>query len=166
MKIKELDKSLKDSTLPLLFDILYSNMHEISPMGNTYEEELADWISRVSPALEKAPRRILIIYDGDEIVGFFQYFVNNGLFMMEEIQLRDAYKGSGVFRELYTYLTGIIPENTELTEAYADKNNHKSIEILSYLSLEIVEEDESFYHFRGRYENILRKYGKNDFNER
>ena len=156
MNFIKLDKSQKDSVLQYLYEILYSNMSKIVPMNNSYD----DWMSRVSPTLEKEQRQILLICDGDKIVGFFQYFVNNGLFMMEEIQLRDRYKGSGAFRELYAYLTGIIPENTELVEAYADKVNHKSIEILTHLGLEIIGEDESFYHFRGRYENILRKYGK------
>ena len=156
MNFIKLDKSQKDSVLQYLYEILYSNMSKIVPMNNSYD----DWMSRVSTALEKEQRQILLICDGDKIVGFFQYFVNNGLFMMEEIQLCDPYKGSGAFRELYAYLTGIIPENTELVEAYADKVNHKSIEILTHLGLEIIGEDESFYHFRGRYENILRKYGK------
>ena len=160
MKIIELDKSSKESVLPHLFDILHSNMSKIAPTGNSYEDDLNFWLSCVSPSLEKEPRKILLIYDGEILAGFFQYFVNNGLFMMEEIQFCDAYKGSGAFRELYAYLTGIIPENTELVEAYADKVNHKSIEILTHLGLEIIGEDESFYHFRGRYENILRKYGK------
>ena len=162
MKIVELDKSRKDSVLPLLFAIMHANMSKIAPTGNSYEEDLLFWLSCVSPELEKEPRRILLIYDGDKLAGFFQYFVNNGLFMMEEIQFCDAYKGSGTFRELYAYLTGIIPENTELVEAYANKSNHKSIEILKHLGLEIIGENKNgvSYHFRGRYENILRKYGK------
>ena len=162
MKIIELDKSLKDSVLPHLFEILHSNMSKIAPTGNSYEEDLSFWLSCVSPELEKEPRRILLLYDGEEIAGFFQYFVNNGLFMMEEIQFCDAYKGSGAFRELYAYLTGIIPENTELVEAYANKSNYKSIGILRHLGLEIIGENKTgkSYHFRGRYENILRKYGK------
>ena len=160
MKIIELDKSQKGSVLPHLFDILHSNMSKIAPTGNSYERDLDFWLSCVSPSLEKEPRKILLIYDGEILAGFFQYFVNNGLFMMEEIQFCDAYKGSGAFRELYAYLTSVIPEETELVEAYADKVNHKSIEILTHLCLEIIGEDESFYHFRGRYENILRKYGK------
>ena len=162
MKIVELDKSRKDSVLPLLFAIMHANMSKIAPTGNSYEEDLLFWLSCVSPELEKEPRRILLIYDGDKLAGFFQYFVNNGLFMMEEIQFCDAYKGSGAFRELYAYLTRIIPENTELVEAYANKSNHKSIEILKHLGLEIIGENKNgvSYHFRGRYENILRKYGK------
>ena len=162
MKIIELDKSQKGSVLPHLFDILHSNMSKIAPTGNSYEEDLSFWLSCVSPALEKEPRKILLIYDGEILAGFFQYFVNNGLFMMEEIQFCDAYKGSGAFRELYAYLTGVIPEDTELVEAYANKSNHKSIGVLRHLGLEIIGENKNgiSYHFRGRYENILRKYGE------
>lgn len=161
MIIKELDKSRKDSVLPLLFDILHANMSRIAPTGKSYEEDRSLWLSCVSPALEKEPRRILLIYDGDEIAGFFQYFVNNGLFMMEEIQLRDRYKGTGVFGELYAYLTSIIPKDTEFVEAYANKGNHKSIAVLKHLGLEVIGENKNgiSYHFRGRYENILRRYG-------
>ncbi len=159
--IRELDKFQKDAVLPLLFDILHANMSKIAPTGNSYEEDLAFWLSCVSPALEKEPRRILLLYDGDEIAGFFQYFVNNGLFMMEEIQFRDRYQGTGVFRELYAYLIRIIPRDTEFVEAYANKGNHKSIAVLNHLGLEIVGENKSgiSYHFRGRYETILRRYG-------
>ena len=162
MKIAELDKSHKDSVLPLLFAIMHANMSKIAPTGNSYEEDLSFWLSCVSHELEKEPRRILLLYDGEEIAGFFQYFVNNGLFMMEEIQFCDAYKGSGAFRELFVYLTSVIPENTELVEAYANKSNYKSIGILRHLGLEIIGENKNgkSYHFRGRYENILRKYGE------
>ena len=160
--IRELDKFQKDAVLPLLFDILHANMSKIAPTGNSYEEDLAFWLSCVSPALEKEPRRILLLYDGDEIAGFFQYFVNNGLFMMEEIQFRDRYQGTGVFSELYAYLIRIIPRDTEFVEAYANKGNHKSIAVLNHLGLEIVGENKSgiSYHFRGRYETILRRYGE------
>ena len=160
--IRELDKFQKDAVLPLLFDILHANMSKIAPTGNSYEEDLAFWLSCVSPALEKEPRRILLLYDGDEIAGFFQYFVNNGLFMMEEIQFRDRYQGTGVFSELYAYLIRIIPRDTEFVEAYANKGNHKSIAVLNHLGLEIVGENKNgiSYHFRGRYETILRRYGE------
>lgn len=162
MKIIELDKSQKDSLLPVLFEILHFNMRKIVPTGNSYGEDLSAWLSCVSPALEKEPRRILLIYDKDEIAGFFQYFVNNGLFMMEEIQFREPYQGTGVFRQLYAYLTGIIPQSTALVEAYAHKSNQKSIAILTHLGLEMIGENEDgdCYHFRGRYKTILQRYGE------
>ena len=160
MRIEFLNKAEADAVLPKLFDILYSNMSVIAPTGNSYEEDFSFWLSCVKPSLQKDPRQILLIYDKDEIVGFFQYFVNNGLFMMEEIQFIDKYKKTGIFRELYSHLTEIIPRDTEFVEAYADKRNKKSIEVLTHLGLEIIGENKNkvSYHFRGRYENILRRY--------
>ena len=168
MKIIELDKSKKDSVLPLLFDILHSNMSKIAPSGKSYEDEFSSWISCVSPALDKEPRKILLIYDGDELAGFFQYFVNSGLFMMEEIQLCERYHRTGALGELYACLSSVIPEDTELVEAYAHKSNARSIALLGRLGLEAIgeTEDGSLYHFRGRFENIpkyngiLKKHGK------
>ena len=161
MRIEFLNKAEADLILPKLFDILYSNMSVIAPTGNSYEEDFSFWLSCVKPSLQKDPRQILLIYDKDEIVGFFQYFVNRGLFMMEEIQFTEKYKGTGIFRELYSYLTEIIPRDTEFVESYADKRNKKSIEVLTHLGLEIIGENKNkvSYHFRGRYENILSKYG-------
>ncbi|MBE6616562.1 MAG: hypothetical protein E7627_01270 [Ruminococcaceae bacterium] len=161
MRIEFLNKAEADLILPKLFDILYSNMSVIAPTGNSYEEDFSFWLSCVKPSLQKDPRQILLIYDKDEIVGFFQYFVNRGLFMMEEIQFTEKYKVTGIFRELYSYLTEIIPRDTEFVEAYADKRNKKSIEVLTHLGLEIIGENKNkvSYHFRGRYENILSKYG-------
>ena len=158
MKITELDKSKKDFVLPQLFDILYSNMSRIAPSGRSYEDELSYWLSCVSPGLEKEPRKILLIYDGDELAGFFQYFVNRGLFMMEEIQLCERYHRTGALGELYAYLAGVIPEETELVEAYAHKSNATSIALLGRLGLEVIGEtdDGSLYRFRGRYANIPR----------
>ena len=171
MKIVELDKSKKDSVLPGLFDILHSNMSRIAPSGKSYEDELSFWMSCVSPALDKEPRKILLIYDGCALAGFLQYFVNGSLFMIEEIQLCERYHRTSALGELYAYLAEVIPEDTQLAEAYAHKSNHRSIAILNHLGLEAIGEtdDGSLYHFRGRYENIprykgiLKKYGKKRF---
>ena len=159
MLIKFLNKADADSVLPKLFDILYSNMSKIAPTGKSYEEDFLFWLSCVRPSLEKDPRQILLIYDEGNIVGFFQYYLNNRLFMMEEIQFADEHKGKGVFQMLYRYLAKILPTDTEFVEAYAAKQNKKSIAILYYLGLEIIGENKNkvCYHFRGRYENILRR---------
>ena len=86
MNISALLKSDTDRILPTLFDILYENMSRISPPEHTYEEELDIWLSCIKPALEKEPRQILLLLDGNEIAGYFQYYVHNRVFMMEEIQ--------------------------------------------------------------------------------
>ncbi len=146
----------------MLFDILHSNMSRIAPTGKSYQEDLSFWLSCITSALEKEPREILLIYDGNEMAGYFQYFVSGDTFMMEDIQLRDRYQGTGMFGEIYTYLTTTIPTDTEFVEAYANKSNHKSIAILNHLGLEMIGENKNgiSYHFRGKYENILQRYSK------
>ena len=161
MKIDILRKTDAESVLPELFEILHSNMSRIAPTGNSYEEDFSMWISCIKPALEKEPRQILLLRDKEQLAGYFQYYVNNGIFMMEEIQFRDPYKGTGIFAELYRYLIKVIPEDTIFVEAYANKRNEKSIAVLTHLGLEIIGENKNgiSFHFRGRYENLVRRYG-------
>lgn len=161
MKIDILRKADAESVLPKLFEILHSNMSRIAPTGNSYEEDFSMWISCIKPALEKEPRQILLLRDKEQLAGYFQYYVNNGIFMMEDIQFRDPYKGTGIFAELYRYLVKVIPEDTIFVEAYANKRNEKSIAVLTHLGLEIIGENKNgiSFHFRGRYENLVRRYG-------
>ena len=136
-------------------------MSRIAPTGNSYDEDFSMWMSCIKPALEKAPRQILLLYDNDEIIGYFQYYVNDGVFMMEDIQLREQYHGTGIFSQLYRYLVQMLPPETEYIEAYANKKNEKSIAVLIHLGLDIIGENKNgiSYHFRGRYENLIRRYG-------
>ena len=161
MRIEPLRKADAASVLPALFDILHSNMSRIAPTGNSYEDDRSMWMSCIKPALEKAPRQILLLYDNDEIIGYFQYYVNDCIFMMEDIQLRAQYQGIGMFEELYHYLVKTLSPNTEFVEAYAHKKNEKSIAVLIHLGLDIIGENKNgiSYHFRGRYENLIRRYG-------
>ena len=161
MKIDILRKADAESVLPELFEILHSNMSRIAPTGNSYEEDFSMWISCIKPALEKEPRQILLLRDKEQLAGYFQYYVINGIFMMEDIQFRDPYKGTGLFAELYRYLVKVIPEDTLSVEAYANKRNEKSIAVLTHLGLEIIGENKNgiSFHFRGRYENLVRRYG-------
>lgn len=169
MRIEFLNKAEAETVLPKLFHILHSNMSLIAPTGDSYEEGFSQWFSCVLPSLDKEPRQILLLLDGEEIIGFFQFYVNDGIFMMEELQFLDQYKGTGVFRELYSFLVSIIPPCTKYVEAYADKRNQKSIGVLTHLGLNIVGENKNgiSYRFRGPYENLIHLYGTNEIiNER
>ena len=161
MRIEPLRKADAASVLPALFDILHSNMSRIAPTGNSYEDDRSMWMSCILPALAKEPRQILLLYDGGRIIGYFQYYVNDGVFMMEEIQLREQYHGTGIFARLYRYLVQMLPPETGYVEAYANKNNEKSIAILTHLGLEIIGENKNgnSFHFRGCYEPLVRRYG-------
>ena len=156
------DKARKEEWLPEIFEILYANMSVIAHSGQTAEEDYAEWVSHVSPALDKAPRRIVLMHDGDSLIGYFQYYVNEGasLFMMEEIQIRCAYHGKGVFQAFYGWLLPRLPADIQWVEAYAHKQNAKSQAVLRHLGLCPVGEGAGGRtdRFRGDYQALYERY--------
>lgn len=158
---KFLPKAEAEKYLPSLFEILHGNMSKIAPTGMTYEEDFNEWYGEVYQAfVNKEPRKIILISEDDRLIGYFQYYVNEETFMMEEIQLISEYQGKGVFQKLYSYLVSIIPRDVPFAEAYAHKDNLKSQGILQHLGLKIDGEEKngSIYHYRGEYRLIFEKY--------
>ena len=157
-----LEKPPSPDLLDEIFDILATNMRVIAPTGLTYEEDKAQWLSCVPPALEKEARQIILIYDRDELIGFFQYYItaDHSVFMMEEIQFKPAYRGSGLFGDLYRYLIPRLPADIQAVEAYADKRNQKSLAVLAHLGLTVMGENKNgiSYHLRGSYAELKQKY--------
>lgn len=156
-----LPKDMASEVFPRLYEILWTNMSKIAPSGASYEEDYAEWYGSVFPAFtEKEPRKIILIRDGDDTVGFFQYYVNDTTFMMEEIQLLPEYQGKGVFQKLYARLADDVPPGVPFVEAYAHKNNVKSQGILAHLGLEKIGENKNgnSYRYRGDCQAMLDKY--------
>ncbi len=156
-----LEKNEADTVLPILFQILHSNMSVIAPTGNDYQYDLHRWLDAVAPAIQDGTYRIVLICHAAEIVGYFEYSLYSSTFMMCEIQFQKNYQGKGLFRQLYSYLFEIIPRDTLWVEAYSQKQNHKAHGILKHLGLKIIGENKSglSYHFRGDYHEMLQKYG-------
>ena len=159
----------KDRTaqyMPSLFGILHSNMSVIAPTGCSYEEDYREWSAAVGEGLTKDARQIILIFDNETLAGYFQYYINenDSVFMMEEIQLRREYQGTGVFRQLYTFLAGVVPETVRSVEAYAHKNNARSQAILGHLGLAVVGEakDGHTYHYRGDCRAMFRTFGESN----
>ena len=134
-------------------------MNVIAPTGNSYTEDETLWCSCIAEALEKPARQLLLLQDSETLAGFFMYYVNGELWMMEEIQFASAYQGSGLFRALYAHLMESLPNSVEYVEAYANKQNQKSIGILEHLGLAVTGENHNgnCYHFRGRYRDLREK---------
>ena len=153
-----LNKAEKDDWLPQLFDLLYENMQSIAPSGLSYEQDKAQWLAAVSPALDKAPRQILMCFAGEKIVGFVQYYVRDQLLMVEEIQLRKEYHRTLLFYRFCKYMLSVIPDALQTVEAYADKRNLNSIRLMEKLGMLPLEisADSPFVHMRGPAENIYR----------
>ena len=162
ISFRYLQKPPTPDVLDEIFDILATNMRVIAPTGMTYEEDRAQWLSCVPPALEKEARQILLIYDQNELIGFFQYYVtaDRAVFMMEEIQFKPAYHGSGLFGDLYRYLIPRLPEDIQAVEAYADKRNRKSLAVLAHLGLTVIGENKNgiSYRLRGSYAELKSRY--------
>lgn len=160
MSLEYLNKAEFSSLSRVLFDILADNMEKIAPTGNTREEDFKCWLEGVSKGLERDERQIVLIKNNDSVIGFFQYYINEGTFMMEEIQLKSEYQGKGIFRELYGFLLGSIGRDLQFVEAYANTANHKSIGILEKLGLAKIGMNKtgSCYRFKGNYSDLIRWY--------
>lgn len=156
--IRFLDKEKELHLMEALFDLLYENMLEIAPSGLTYEAEKQQWLSEVLPAMAKEPRQIVLLFDGEELAGYLQYYINNGVFMVEEIQLRRDCRSTSLFGSLWKFMSRIIPEHTHTIEAYADPRNHLSRKLIKRLGMEPVEDgsDPHLLHFRGPFRLIHR----------
>ncbi len=154
-----LDKKDFASLSRQIFDILADNMVEIAPTGNSRDEDFDSWVSAVGDGLTRDERQIILIKNGTEIIGFFQYYVNEDTLAMEEIQLNSEYHGkANIFRNLYGFLFENIPSDLKFVKAYANKQNEKSISILQKLGLKIVGENKNCrgYLFEGIFTDLLR----------
>ncbi len=143
-----------------IFNILADNMTAIAPTGNTRDDDYNCWYESVSDGLKRDERQIILIKDNDDIIGFFQYYINEDTFMMEEIQFKSEYHGKGVFRALYSFVIPHIRDDIEFVEAYANIGNSKSIGILEKFGLIKIglNKSERSYHFKGKYADLLKWY--------
>ncbi len=143
-----------------IFNILADNMKKIAPTGNSREEDFKCWYEGVSDGLKRDERQIVLIKDADSIIGFFQYYTNADIFMMEEIQLSPKYQGKNIFRKLYGFLIPNIREDIKFVEAYANITNRKSIGILEKLGLSKIGMNKNgrCYHFKGNYSDLINWY--------
>ena len=143
-----------------VFDILADNMTVIAPTGNSREEDFVLWSDAVSDGLQRAERQMILIKDDGNLVGFFQYYTNADTFMMEEIQLKPAYHGKGVLRELYGFILKNIKNDLEFVEAHANIHNQKSIGILEKIGLinTGLNKNGHSYHFKGNFADLIKWY--------
>lgn len=151
-----LNKQEKEQWLPQLFDLLYENMQDIAPSGQSYEQEKSEWLAAVSPALEKASRQIIMCFVGGELAGYIQYYTRQQMLMVEEVQLKKKYHGTFLFYNFCKYLKSIIPNDLQAVEAYADKRNSNSIRLMKKMGMQICKSDTDspFVHMRGSAESI------------
>lgn len=154
-----LDKQRVGDTLPALFDILYENMEQIAPFGKPYGDAKAEWLGQVAPAMAKEKRQIILMHDGDALVGYAQYYTNDRLLMIEEIQLVRSFQRTRLLSEFLKFMKAVLKDKPEYIEAYADKRNVNSMRLMESLGMKIIGTDGGFYHYRGSL-GAFQKVGK------
>ncbi|MBQ3018604.1 MAG: hypothetical protein IJD89_06655 [Clostridia bacterium] len=145
---KFLEKSNVGEFLPVLFDILYENMEKIAPFYKSYEKAKAEWLGQVTPAMKKDRRQIVLMYDGDTLAGYAQYYTNDTILMIEEIQLKPKYQRTMLLYEFCKFMKSTLPSEITYIEAYADKRNTNSQKLMEALGMKIINDDGKYYHFR------------------
>ena len=159
-EFKYLNKSEKNTFLPLLFDIFYTNTVELAPSEKSYELQRDEWLSEVSPALEKEPRQVILCYSEGELAGFLMYYTRGELLMIEELQLKKKFQRTRMFYLLCKYLMSILPSDISIVEAYALKNNLNSQGIMQYLGMDFVTHEIGLplVHLRGSAQKIKARF--------
>jgi hypothetical protein len=154
--VRLLNKEEELSLMGNLFDLMCENMTEVAPTGLTCEWEKAKWLAEVIPALKKAPRQIALLYCKGMLVGFCMYYVNAGVFMVEELQIKREFRSSNMIVELWKFFKQTVSEETVYMEAYTDLENAYSAKLLQRLGLELVEMTAGgrLKHFRGEFDKI------------
>lgn len=156
-----LDKKEKAVWLPRLFDLYYENMHTVAPTGLSCEEEKELWLAEVSPALDKAPRQIVLYLVRGELAGYLQYYIRDGMLMVEELQLKADLWQTTAFYSFCRYLLSVLPGDLRRVEAYAHKPNLRSLRLMERLGMKAVQEDEApFVHMAGDAGQIRSKIGR------
>ena len=146
-KFEKLNKSQKDDILPVLFDIYYGNMSRICPRVKPYDVEREEWINEVSPALDKNPRQIILMYQGDDLAGFVMYYTRDDLLMIEELQLKEKYQRTLLLHRLFTYLTELLSSGCARIEAFASEKNYRSLDLMKYLGFCTIGKNEKYNLF-------------------
>lgn len=154
------DKPVGEPVITEIFKILRGNMELIAPTGSAFEEDFAVWREYIVPAMGEEQRQIVLMFCGGELAGYFQYDIREDSFMMEEIQIKPEYQGTGMFRELYRWLENELPAGLGSVEAYSNKNNVKSQKILERLGLRRLGENKSgsSYYYKGSCRELWKSF--------
>ena len=143
-----------------IFDILADNMTIIAPTGNSREDDYRCWYSSLNESLKHDERKIVLIKQNKNLIGYFQYFINEDTLRMEEIQFKSEYHHKGIFRKLYGYVLPEIRDNIKYVDAFASIQNEKSIGILTHLGLENIglNKNGRSYYFKGDFQKLKEWY--------
>lgn len=127
------DPARAGEVLPRMFDILSANMNKIAPTGEGYDADRRKWMSYM--ATEKDERRIILMYAGEDLAGYFQYSFDGKAVLVEEIEIKPEYQRTMVFYHFMKHIKSILPEDIEYVEGYINDSNTNSQRIARKLGM-------------------------------
>ena len=130
--VRYLDKGRELALLSELFDLLYENMEHITPFTGSFSDEKIQWLSCIAEAIEKEPRKILLLYRKTELAGFCMYYINGGKLMVEEMQIRSSYQRTSIAAELFRFLRKILPPDTNKVESTTLTDRIRNLAVSSF----------------------------------
>lgn len=137
-------------------------MSVIAPTDNSYESDYRIWMSHIALSIQEECRETVLIYHNSELVGYFRYYLYNSAqsLLMEDIQIKTEFQGTGLFSSLYKWLVNKLPKDILTVEAYANKSNYKSRAVLEHLGLKCEGENKNgnSLFFKGNYTILYDKY--------
>ena len=156
--VRYLDKGNELGMLEELFDLYFENMNAIATEEAPYEAQKREWVACIGDALTKDPRQILLIYAEGKLAGFCMYYINKGILMIEELQLRSEYQRTAVLLPLYRHFRK-RRELIEFVECFAHKQNSHSRKLIGKWGMEPVGQtpDGGIIHFKGPADRVFQK---------
>lgn len=162
LEFKFADTLRIEQLLPDLFKILHSNMSPIAPTSNSFNEDFEIWSSCIIPAMQIEQRQMVLMCIDDILAGYFEYYISadKSLLIMEDIQIKKAFQGTGLFSEFYKWLIKQLPNDIKNVKAYANKKNFKSQSVLEHLGLLNIGENKNgnSFCYSGKYVDLMNKY--------
>ena len=155
ISISLLDKAQFPAVAPAVFAMLDGNMRPILPDRLPQAEEYRLWFQAVSEGLTRDPRQIILVHGPEnKLLGFVQYYANEQVLMLEEVQLLPRYhKAVSFLPRLGRFLLKALPATSKYVEAFVHPQNTYSIALQEKLTMECTGTDRSgeYLHYRGAF---------------
>ena len=147
----------------VIFDILYANMNELLPTGNSKEQDFLIWSQYCCQALEK-DTQILLCHEEDDLIGYCQFRVDGDTFCLDEIELKKEFQQKGILKILLRHLINcVLPQDLQWIEAHVNHKNQRSIAILTHWGMQPVSSNKAGtrWCYRGEYSYLRNLYQDN-----
>ena len=122
-----------------LFNILADNMYKISTTNNSRDEDFQIWFENLQERLLNEKCFVIAFLHYGNVIGYLQYSISENTLMIEEVEISPKFLiRYNILGNVIKILSEISSENITYVEAYANKNNKISMQILRKAGFQIV----------------------------